>query len=538
MRQSRFALALGVFAIGISSSASLAAQSVAPVDCGPTTLTQSTSQTITPLNSAKCDDNVTHYTKQGSSWRALSLTTMGVQGAFAVCSVQFGVETATANQADGGGGTQPVTVRLYTSDPAFPGGTLTQIASTDLAVADTTASVVNTAISATVPANSQLVVEIFSPDGTALGNTFIIGSNAETETGTSYISFPDCETPDPTPTADRGYPNMHIVMNVIGQELLATPAALTVDATGAGNLNGVLEIGETATITPSWTNATENTFSLIGLVSEFTGPAGPFYIVDDGTADYGVLAAGATADCETATGDCMVVHISGARPVQHYDATLTETPTPSPISLVAGALPDQVWTLHVGGSFSDVPMDNQFYRFIETIFHKSVTGGCGGGTDYCPDLTTLRKQMAVFLLKAKLGSAYAPPDCTGTVFTDVPCTGSPFDPWIEDLSGRGITGGCAPGLYCPDDPVTRSQMAVFLLKTEESSAYLPPDCTGTVFTDVPCTGGAFDPWIEDLAGRGITGGCGGGFYCPNGSTTRGQMAVFLTKTFGLLLYGP
>jgi hypothetical protein len=81
-------------------------------------------------------------------------------------------------------------------------------------------------------------------------------------------------------------------------------------------------------------------------------------------------------------------------------------------------------------------------------------------------------------------------------------------------------------------------MAVFLLKTLLGSGYTPPACTGTVFLDVPCTGGIFDPWIEDLAGRSITGGCGGGNYCPGSPNTRGQMAVFLTKTFNLLLYGP
>ena len=58
--------------------------------------------------------------------------------------------------------------------------------------------------------------------------------------------------------------------------------------------------------------------------------------------------------------------------------------------------------------------------------------------------------MAAFLLKASLGSSYAPPNCTGLVFTDVPCTGGIFDSWIEDLAGRGITGGCGGGAYCPD----------------------------------------------------------------------------------------
>ena len=72
-------------------------------------------------------------------------------------------------------------------------------------------------------------------------------------------------------------------------------------------------------------------------------------------------------------------------------------------------------------------------------------------------------------------------------------------------------------------------MAVFLLKASFGSSYAPPSCAGTVFADVPCVGGAFDSWIEDLAGRGITGGCGSGNYCPGNANTRGQMAVFLTR---------
>jgi len=83
--------------------------------------------------------------------------------------------------------------------------------------------------------------------------------------------------------------------------------------------------------------------------------------------------------------------------------------------------------------------------------------------------------------------------------------------------------------------VTRAQMSVFLLKTDQGPSYTPPACTGIVFADVPCTGGIFDPWIEDLFGRGITGGCGGGNYCPASAVTRAQMAILVTKTFGLPL---
>ncbi len=84
--------------------------------------------------------------------------------------------------------------------------------------------------------------------------------------------------------------------------------------------------------------------------------------------------------------------------------------------------------------------------------------------------------------------------------------------------------------------VLRQQMAVFLLKTLEGSAYTPPSCA-SLFTDVPCPS-TFADWIEELKNRGITGGSGGNHFCPASPNTRGQMAVFLTKTFGLVLYGP
>ena len=79
-------------------------------------------------------------------------------------------------------------------------------------------------------------------------------------------------------------------------------------------------------------------------------------------------------------------------------------------------------------------------------------------------------------------------------------------------------------------------MAVFPLKAEHGSSYAPPACAG-IFGDVPSPS-AFADWIEQLAAEQITGGCGSGNYCPTNPNTRGQMAVFLVKTFGLLLYGP
>ena len=180
-------------------------------------------------------------------------------------------------------------------------------------------------------------------------------------------------------------------------------------------------------------------------------------------------------------------------------------------------------------AFTDVLPSNPFYDFVETIARDGISSGCGNGL-YCPDSAVTRAQMAVFLLKGKHGSAYAPPPATGSVFTDVPAN-SFAAAWIEELAAEGITAGCANGKYCPTAPVTRAQMAVFLLRAEHGTAYVPPPPAG-IFADLLLTD-PFTPWIEQLAAEGITAGCGNGDYCPNDASTRSQMAVFLVKTFHL-----
>jgi hypothetical protein len=178
--------------------------------------------------------------------------------------------------------------------------------------------------------------------------------------------------------------------------------------------------------------------------------------------------------------------------------------------------------------FLDVPPAHPFHDDVRDVVTNGIASGAGGG-DFGVDAGTLRQQMAVFLLKAKHGICYTPPPCAGA-FADVPCP-SLFADWIEALAAEGITGGCGGGNYCPLDTVRRDQMAAFLLKAEHGSTYVPPPCAGT-FADVACPS-LFADWIEQLAAEGVTGGCGGGNYCPANPNTRGQMAVFLTKTFQL-----
>jgi hypothetical protein len=302
------------------------------------------------------------------------------------------------------------------------------------------------------------------------------------------------------------------------------PVALAVDATG----NGVLEPGETVSVAPSWRNVNGASQTFTGTASQLTGPGGATYTLLDPGASYSTVASGAIGTCGS---DCFVVSVSNpaTRPALHWDLTVLETLGPPVLGQT------KVWTLHVGASFTDVPTSQLFYRFIETLLHSGVTAGCTA-TTYCPDGTTTREQMAVFLLRAKEGAGFAPPACTTAPFPDVPCA-SPFAPWVKELVARGITSGCGGGLYCPTNPVTREQMAVFLLKTGLGAGFVPLACITPTFTDVPCSS-PFAPWVQELVARGVTAGCGGSLYCPTDPVTRGQMAVFLTKMFGLTLYGP
>ncbi|MFZ5784875.1 MAG: S-layer homology domain-containing protein, partial [Acidobacteriota bacterium] len=234
------------------------------------------------------------------------------------------------------------------------------------------------------------------------------------------------------------------------------PQALVVEVHGGtgliGNLNGVWEPGEIAQVEPAWRNVGNVPVPLAGTGTAIAGPAGAIYGVEDATASYGTIAAGATADCFATSGNCFAVGVSdpATRPATHWDATFTE-------SLSTGAA--QVWALHVGESFSDVPPGAFAYTFIETLLHSGITAGCSA-TTYCPGATLTRWQMAVFIAKALVGDAVPAAgtvpgvgdySCTpggASVFLDVP----PQDAgcrFIHYIAAQGVTAGCGGGNYCP-----------------------------------------------------------------------------------------
>lgn len=184
-----------------------------------------------------------------------------------------------------------------------------------------------------------------------------------------------------------------------------------------------------------------------------------------------------------------------------------------------------------GANFLDVDQNNIFYDHIGKLSGRGVTLGCGSD-NYCPGAAVTREQMAAFIMRA-LG-VFNPPTPAQPTFADVPA-GNIFYSFIEEMARRGITQGCGTDqlgnrLYCPGLIVTREQMAAFLIR---ALGVLDPPTPGMQrFTDVPPSN-IFYPFIEEMAKRNITLGCGPGIYCPQGTVTREQMAAFLVRAFNL-----
>jgi len=310
------------------------------------------------------------------------------------------------------------------------------------------------------------------------------------------------------------------------------PAGLAVDASASGgssNVNGVLEPGERVTVSPTWRNLGADAVDLSGHAGGLVGPGGTGQWTRDSEAVYGSIGPGEKVGCADDSPDCYEVEVGTAsqRPAQHWDLHFEE---------VLSTGQRKSWTLHVGQSFDDVPMSHWAYRFVETLLHFGVTTGCGGN-DYCPGTLVTRAQMAAFLIRSIEGPDYEPKPCTMPPYDDVPCWRW-FSSWVTELKDRGITTGCHDNDYCPFDSVTRAQMAKFLLKAKWGGDYEPPACTSPPFDDVPCWKW-FAPWVAELKAEAITTGCNAEQtkYCPYDSVTRAAMAAFLTRTFGLELYG-
>jgi hypothetical protein len=192
-------------------------------------------------------------------------------------------------------------------------------------------------------------------------------------------------------------------------------------------------------------------------------------------------------------------------------------------SLALAVVPAAADPLPPGGTFRDDD-GNVHEGSIEAIAAAGITKGCNPPVNdlYCPAASVTRGQMAAFLVRA-LGLAGVGDD----YFDDD--AGSVFEAQINSLAASGITKGCNPpdnDEFCPDDPVTRGQMAAFLVRAYRYS----DDGGGNRFNDDD--GSVFETAIDRLATAGITKGCNppaNTQYCPDRAVRRDEMATFLAR---------
>ncbi len=156
---------------------------------------------------------------------------------------------------------------------------------------------------------------------------------------------------------------------------------------------------------------------------------------------------------------------------------------------------------------------------IEWMAQTGLTTGCDAQKKlFCPTANVTRGQMADFLARAL--QLPAGPD----KFTDDET--SPFENSINAIAAAGISSGCSSDgkLFCPNDELTRGQMAVFLTK-----AFKLPASSVDAFIDDQ--GAPFESAINAIAAAGVTSGCDAAkrLFCPTTKVTRAQMATFLRR---------
>src|SRR6185436_15017974 len=184
-------------------------------------------------------------------------------------------------------------------------------------------------------------------------------------------------------------------------------------------------------------------------------------------------------------------------------------------------------------SFTDVPPTYPYAAEIEAMKAAAVTSGCAVD-QYCPVNNATRAATIVFIYRAR-GIVYSPAQCSlngfAVPYTDVPDT-HPFCAYIARAKADGLTGGCGPTTFCPENPVGRGAVAVY---TSRANVWNPPACIEgqpRTFSDVPASH-PFCSFIEETDRRGVDHGCGSGAFCPDGQVSRGAIAPLIVRGFSL-----
>lgn len=180
------------------------------------TLTQSSSQEITPDLSVSCFDSGTDPDehRENSFYRVFDVEEMGVTGRLETAAVAVGIQSAESPSPP-----QPMSVVLHTlTGSELEVDQLTEIGRADVTVANQGAGILDVPLAASAEPGSKLVVEIFLPDAAGAGHLLFPGTNDAPQSGPTYLRAPitGCDLVEPTDLADIGFADRHLVVSVTG----------------------------------------------------------------------------------------------------------------------------------------------------------------------------------------------------------------------------------------------------------------------------------------------------------------------------------
>lgn len=179
--------------------------------------------------------------------------------------------------------------------------------------------------------------------------------------------------------------------------------------------------------------------------------------------------------------------------------------------------------------FGDVPIDHPNRHAIYRLYLDGYTAGYNdnGTLNYHPDEILNRAQLVVFLVKMKDGVEGEFDYSQNPYFNDVQ-PGDWMFKWVQEAYELGLTSGCGNGNFCPYSPVTKAQIAVFMVRQALGDDNFSYNQT-PYFNDVDPNHWAFK-WVQKAYELGLAEPCDDqGNFCPDQEVNRAYMADKIIK---------
>jgi len=208
-----------------------------------------------------------------------------------------------------------------------------------------------------------------------------------------------------------------------------------------------------------------------------------------------------------------------------FDITAPPPPAVQP-RLIGTACPSDV----PSGAFTDVPADSPHRRTIDCVAWRDIAEGTGEGR-FSPTLLVSRAQMASFVARMMTVAGTSLPSAPPDAFDDD--DGLVHELRINQLAALGVVDGVAPRTYAPNRDVTRAQVAAILARAVIETGTTLSSSPTDYFVDDESS--VHELRINQLAAVGVATGTSAGYYSPEASTRRDQMASMLARALDLAM---